>query len=306
MENRPKYEDEIKFKDLLKNPIRLYGWAFLLFFAVILAGGVYYVKHLDNISFNTIPVGLAKQPAPIPEVPMKKGGIQLAADLNLIQNPTPELIEKGKELYKNSCASCHGDNGDGKGPAGMNLNPPPRDFHSKDNWTNGRKFSQIFKTLTEGILQNGMAAYEYIPANDRFAIIHYIRTFENDFPPITDDEVMEMEIDYHLLEGQKQPNTIPVSLAEEKIVEENSPLLNKVGAVISKLADDDAGARLLRDVADDERKAVFAVLKNNLNSDFNKFKSVLGTEQLDLGFNAKILRLTDNEWRELFNFFNNI
>lgn len=30
--------------------------------------------------------------------------------------------------YSNLCASCHGKNGDGKGPAAAALNPKPRDF----------------------------------------------------------------------------------------------------------------------------------------------------------------------------------
>ena len=34
-------------------------------------------------------------------------------------------IETGAGLFQQYCSSCHGTNADGKGPAGMALNPPP-------------------------------------------------------------------------------------------------------------------------------------------------------------------------------------
>jgi mono/diheme cytochrome c family protein len=36
--------------------------------------------------------------------------------------------EKGRASYMMYCMTCHGEKGDGKGPAGAALNPPPRDF----------------------------------------------------------------------------------------------------------------------------------------------------------------------------------
>jgi mono/diheme cytochrome c family protein len=35
---------------------------------------------------------------------------------------------RGRELYANYCAGCHGENGDGNGPAARFLDPKPRDF----------------------------------------------------------------------------------------------------------------------------------------------------------------------------------
>ncbi len=305
MENKSKYDDELKFSDLIKRPYRLFGWFYIYIFVVILVGGIFYVKHLDYVSFNAQPPRLASDTLEIPKIPMKKGGIQLAANLDLIQNPTPELIAKGKELFKNTCASCHGDNGDGNGPAGLNLNPKPRNFHAKEGWTNGRRFADMFKTLTEGILKNGMAAYEYIPADDRFALIHFIRTFESDFPEITDEEVKELEITYHLLEGQKQPNTIPVELAEKKIEEEFAPIMERANLLLKNVTSNEEQMKLLQSVSSDPLKVITSVLKNNLNSDYNRFKDVISREQLDLGFNTKVLRLSDEQMRKLFDIFKN-
>jgi DMSO reductase family type II enzyme heme b subunit len=36
--------------------------------------------------------------------------------------------DRGEEIYTHRCAGCHGEEGDGLGPAAERLNPPPRDF----------------------------------------------------------------------------------------------------------------------------------------------------------------------------------
>ena len=40
----------------------------------------------------------------------------------------PGDAEKGEAIYQKRCLQCHGDEGDGLGPAAERLNPPPRDF----------------------------------------------------------------------------------------------------------------------------------------------------------------------------------
>ncbi len=42
----------------------------------------------------------------------------------------PGNAENGAEVYAAKCVWCHGEEGDGEGPAAERLNPPPRDFTS--------------------------------------------------------------------------------------------------------------------------------------------------------------------------------
>src|SRR3989441_2768118 len=42
------------------------------------------------------------------------------------------MIARGKDIYTTRCAVCHGDTGDGKGPAGVALPLQPSDFPDKD------------------------------------------------------------------------------------------------------------------------------------------------------------------------------
>jgi len=47
-----------------------------------------------------------------------------AARINPIENTT-ESIARGRKLYVNSCANCHGNDGTGDGPAADNLDKKP-------------------------------------------------------------------------------------------------------------------------------------------------------------------------------------
>lgn len=122
-------------------------------------------KVLIAISFllsATVVMGQATEPWVVPAV--KKS----------VKNPvavSASVIEKGKSLYMANCKSCHGDPGKGNG---LPLVPKPTDPAS-DKYqaqTDGEMFYKM---------QNGRGAMpkfaEVIPDNDKWAIIHFVRTF---------------------------------------------------------------------------------------------------------------------------------
>ncbi len=98
---------------------------------------------------------------------------------------TPRLIAKGKEIFSIQCVACHGASGEGNGVAAAALNPRPRNFHALEGWKNGRKPTMIFKTLKEGIAGGAMASYATLPAADRWALAHFVVTW-NPTPPEAD------------------------------------------------------------------------------------------------------------------------
>ncbi|MBA4405956.1 hypothetical protein C0389_01645 [bacterium] len=241
------------------------------------------------------------------DVELKKGGIMAAVDLNLVKSPTPELILKGKELFAANCKSCHGDNGMGDGPASAALVKKPRNLHDKDGWTNGRNIDQLFKTLQEGIIKNGMAAYEYIPASDRLAVISYMRTFVP-YPAITDEQLKSLDATYNLSAGTTIPNKIPVGLAENKMIEEsttaNDLLLRFENKVFT--SQDNPGADLLKKSSIDYRKVFSSFINPNAGVSIDKYVSSVLANPISSGFRPTVVRLTKEEWKQLYDYLKTV
>lgn len=108
----------------------------------------------------------------------------------------PEVSERGKEVYEESCAHCHGVEGRGDGSAAKNLLPQPRDFTGgiyKIRSTAGGELptdKDLFDIITKGMPGSSMPEWESaLSADDRWEVVAYIKTFyegfeENETPPI--------------------------------------------------------------------------------------------------------------------------
>ena len=100
----------------------------------------------------------------------------------------PEASEKGKEVYEQSCAHCHGIEGRGDGSAAENLLPKPRDFTRglyKIRSTAAGELptdQDLFDIITEGMPGSSMPPWETaLNANDRWEVVAYIKTFYDGF-----------------------------------------------------------------------------------------------------------------------------
>ncbi|MEN8193979.1 MAG: cytochrome c [Bacteroidota bacterium] len=307
MEDKRKIESEIDFKSIIKNPIRLFGLVYIYFFVIALAIGIYYVHNLDNITFNTVP-GSALDTLNIErEIETKVGGIKPAMDPSLILNPTPEFVENGKDLYKVNCSSCHGDVGLGDGLASAALNPKPRDFTSAEGWTNGLTFYDIYKSLNDGVPGTGMTAYEFIPPENRVAIIQYIRTLGN-YPEVTEKEVNEkLEPTYHLSAGVVDPNNIPIKKSISILTDENQENMKLSEEISDKIKDDDTeNANLLKENVLDINKVVYNYLSQLNQEDYNSFTKRLKWDPVSLGFKASVVHLMDNDIRSIYSYLKEV
>ena len=100
----------------------------------------------------------------------------------------PEASERGKEVYENSCAHCHGVEGRGDGSAAENLLPQPRDFTRglyKIRSTEAGQLptdQDLFDIITEGMPGSSMPGWETaLSTNDRWEVVAYIKTFYDGF-----------------------------------------------------------------------------------------------------------------------------
>lgn len=95
---------------------------------------------------------------------------------------------KGKTLFETNCASCHGMTGEGNGPVGAALQPPPRNFTKgvfkfdtdKDGKTGTD--ADLKNVITQGAAAFGgsplMAPWPAFSDADIANLIAYIRTFK--------------------------------------------------------------------------------------------------------------------------------
>jgi len=88
-----------------------------------------------------------------------------------INTPTAESIKAGKRIYTTSCQTCHGPQGNGDGTKSV---PPPRNFHNAAEFKFGTSYEDVFATVTKGSPGTSMAGFDYLPQDDRTAVVHYI------------------------------------------------------------------------------------------------------------------------------------
>lgn len=122
------------------------------------------------------------------EIPEPQGGGQQQTpgaapqtkdiDMTKVEKPwveNPDVIAHGAKVFANNCAICHGPKGLGDGPAGLSLNPRPRNF-VEGKWKNGGDSATLFKTISTGIPGSSMANFSHIPALDRWSLVQFIRS----------------------------------------------------------------------------------------------------------------------------------
>lgn len=84
----------------------------------------------------------------------------------------PKSPEDGKGLYEKNCLLCHGSSGDGKGPAGATLAPPPSNFKMIQP-----DLDYIERVLSDGIPGTAMPVWkDQLSESNRTAVARYVRS----------------------------------------------------------------------------------------------------------------------------------
>ncbi len=305
MDQQSHYKAETDFRDLLRAPHRLFGYTYLYFLGVLVLIGVLYVDNLTAVGHNTVmPVVLKDSSAFVQDIPYQSPGVLPPVDVRAAAIPTEAMITRGREVYRANCSSCHGENGQGDGPAGLLLNPKPRNFHVAEGWTNGATISGIYKTLQEGIIRNGMASYGYLPPGDRFAMIHLIRKFYPAPPADTEQELLQLETVYQLSKGSVIAAQIPVRLAARRITEEQSAGVAEVAKETRRLANtENAAGSLFARVAANPKRVLTAMRSAEKHiSTLDEFIRLVAPDPAQLGFHASVNQLNRDDWATLYQF----
>jgi alcohol dehydrogenase (cytochrome c) len=106
---------------------------------------------------------------PLPSgFPMRRGGAQPGIVV------TDAMLARGRELYTQNCAACHGTSGRGDGPAAATLSARPADQ------TDTRVMEAIGDAVIARRIQDGgfqMPAFGHVRGDDLVALVAYVRSF---------------------------------------------------------------------------------------------------------------------------------
>jgi mono/diheme cytochrome c family protein len=297
---KPAYNAEIDFRDLLRHPWKLLGYGYVYFFVVLVAIGLVYVFNLTEIGKNTVPARvLSDSTAFVQDIPFQSAAVIPPVDVKVVGRPSDSLIAIGRTVFQANCASCHGDNGQGDGAGGAAMNPKPRNFHTAAGWTNGAKVSEIYRTLEEGIVKNGMASYNYLPAKDRFALAHLIRTWVPTPPVDAESELQNLETVHQLSKGQVRPARIPVKKATQIVVKENAPVVAAVEKRTSARGAEQGAAVFARVVADPTKALTALTARGYRAGSVDELVKLVSADPVKIGFKAGVTRLSAEDWTAL-------
>ena len=100
---------------------------------------------------------------------------------------TSDAIAAGKKIYETKCYYCHGIKGDGNGSAAPRLDPKPRNFTRNEFKIRSTGLGtlptddDLFRIISSGVEGSAMPFWNTLTVEERWQVIHYIKTFNEDF-----------------------------------------------------------------------------------------------------------------------------
>lgn len=152
------------------------GFIAFLFSMVFSLGFFIYIT-LVHPGINLKEIPEAAPAAPEQTQAANDGGAK-EADMSKVSKPWEENAEvaaHGAKVFANNCAVCHGPKGLGDGPAGLSLNPRPRNF-VEGKWKNVGDSMHLYQTIQNGLPGSSMASFGHLPSVDRWALVQFIRS----------------------------------------------------------------------------------------------------------------------------------
>ena len=105
-------------------------------------------------------------------------------DVSKIKEPwvaNNDMVTHGKKVFAQNCATCHGPEGKGDGPAGMALNPKPRNL-VEGPWKKGGGYIGWYTVLQKGLEGSSMVAFKHLKPVDRWALVQFIGSITKNKP----------------------------------------------------------------------------------------------------------------------------
>jgi len=109
-----------------------------------------------------------------------------SVDYNKVGVPVAQLSSdearaRGRTLFKEKCALCHGDRADGNGVRSKGLSGKPVNFGSAD-WRSNTTAIAAFEVLSEGKRGTSMPAWPTLSDGQKWDLIAYVLSVSEDGP----------------------------------------------------------------------------------------------------------------------------
>ncbi|MGD8605730.1 MAG: cytochrome c [Myxococcales bacterium] len=103
-----------------------------------------------------------------------------------VQVPTDLLASdearaRGREIFENKCALCHGEEANGRGRRRKGLSSQPPNFQSEE-WRNSVSPKYIFQVVSEGKRGTSMPGWPTLSTKQRWDVVAYVLSVAEDGP----------------------------------------------------------------------------------------------------------------------------
>lgn len=92
-----------------------------------------------------------------------------------------EARARGREIYRDKCALCHGKSADGHGARRKGLSKPPSNFQ-REQWRQSVTPKYVFQVVSEGKQGTSMPAFPTLTEEQRWDVVAYVLSVAEDGP----------------------------------------------------------------------------------------------------------------------------
>ena len=115
-------------------------------------------------------------PAQVQAISKKLASALLAAYPVALAPPKTPDLGRGAKLFNETCAACHGSNGDAKTPMAAKLDPPPVAFVDRGRADQRSPFA-LYQVIDQGLEGTAMVSFSNLPTQDRWDLAFYASRF---------------------------------------------------------------------------------------------------------------------------------
>ena len=113
-------------------------------------------------------------PPQVADIASRMTGILLASPTLVTAPMTPPDVASASDVYMQQCASCHGPEGRGDGPAAhAGMEPAPTDF-TEAGRARARSLYGLYNTITLGVEGTAMTSFRHLSTDERWALAFYV------------------------------------------------------------------------------------------------------------------------------------